>query len=202
MFERPLRLVAIALSLMTALGPALLAQAVVSRRDAETMKQKIAAIVANDPRASKQMRRTTVSEAEVNAYLRYEAVGDLPPGVREPSVSALGPGRVSGRAVVDLDAVRRAGTSSGLLDPRSFLTGQVPVTATGMLRTSNGIGRFQLESASVGGVPIPKWLLQEIVSFYTKSADAPAGVGLDDGFELPAGIREIQVERGQALIVQ
>ena len=48
----------------------------------------------------------------------------------EPSVSALGTGRVSGRAVVDLDAVRKAGgNSGGLFDLRSYLTGHVPVMA-------------------------------------------------------------------------
>jgi hypothetical protein len=76
------------------------------------------------------------------------------------------------------------------------------VTATGVLKTSNGIGRFQLESAAVGGIPVPKILLQEIVSYYSRTPDKPSGIGLDDPFALPARIREIQVERGQAIIVQ
>jgi hypothetical protein len=51
-------------------------------------------------------------------------------------------------------------------------------------------------------VPVPKLLLQEIVSYYSRTRDKPAGIGLDDPFALPARIREIQVERGQAIIVQ
>ena len=78
----------------------------------------------------------------------------------------------------------------------------MPVTATGRLQTSKGVGRFELESASVGGVPVPKLLLQEIVSYYSRTAQNPAGINLDDPFALPARIREIQVERGQAIIVQ
>ena len=54
----------------------------------------------------------------------------------------------------------------------------------------------------MGGVPIPKLFLQEIVSYYSRSAEKPAGISLDDPFPLPARIREIQVERGQAIIVQ
>ena len=54
----------------------------------------------------------------------------------------------------------------------------------------------------VSGVPIPKLLLQEIVSYYSKTRENPAGINLDDPFALPAGIREIQVERGQAIVVQ
>jgi len=117
-------------------------------------------------------------------------------------VRILGTGRVSGRAVVDLDAVRKQRNSASLLDPASYLTGRLPVTAAGVLTTTNGVGQFALESASVGGVPIPKFLLQEIVSYYSKTADKPAGISLDDPFALPARIREIRVERGQAIIIQ
>jgi hypothetical protein len=117
-------------------------------------------------------------------------------------VAILGPGRLSGRAVVDLDAVRKAKNPTSLLDPMNYLMGRVPVTATGSLKTGNGVGHFALESASVGGVPIPKLILQEIVSYYSRTAENPSGVSLDDPFALPARIREIQVERGQAIIVQ
>ena len=120
----------------------------------------------------------------------------------DPAVSILGTGRLAGRAVVDLDAVRRAKASQSWFDPTNYLTGKLPVTATGRLQTSKGVGRFELEAASVGGVPVPKLLLQEIVSYYSRTAQNPAGINLDDPFALPARIREIQVERGQAIIVQ
>jgi len=179
-----------------------LAQARASKSDALAMKQKVAAITAYGERPKKQGLRTTVTESEVNSYLTYELGDSLPTGVAQPSVSALGTGRVSGRAVVDLDAVRKANNSTSLFDLRSYLTGQVPVTAIGVLRTSNGVGRLELQSASVGVVPVPKLLLQEIVTYYSKSPSRPGGISLDDQFVLPARIREIQVERGQAIIVQ
>ena len=76
------------------------------------------------------------------------------------------------------------------------------MTAVGDLHTDNGAGRFELQSATVGVVPVPKVLLQEIVAFYSKSPSNPGGISLDDQFVLPARIREIQVERGQAIVVQ
>jgi len=173
-----------------------------SRRDADTLKQKVATISAHGERPQRQGLKTTVTENEVNAYLAFEAGDQLPAGVVEPSVSILGTGRLAGRAVVDLDAVRRAKATPSLLDPMNYLTGRLPVTATGVLTTSNGIGRFQLENATVGGIPVPKMLLQEIVSYYSRTKENPAGIGIDDPFALPARIREIQVERGQAVIVQ
>lgn len=173
-----------------------------SRRDADQLRQKVATINALGERPTKQAHRTTVTENEVNAYLVYDAREQLPTGVVEPAVNILGTGRLSARAVVDLDAVRRQKNPTSLLDPMNYLAGRLPVTATGVLRTSNGMGRFQLESASVSGVPIPKLLLQEIVSYYSRTPDKPSGISLDDAFALPARIREIQVERGQAIIVQ
>jgi hypothetical protein len=176
-----------------------------SKRDADLLKQKVATITAFGDRPSSpssQIRRTSVTESEVNAYLGSDGRSQLPAGVVEPAVSILGTGRLSGRAVVDLDAVRRAKASQSWFDPTNYLTGKLPVTATGRLQTSHGVGRFELESASVGGVPVPKLLLQEIVSHYSRSAQNPSGINLDDPFALPARIREIQVERGQAIIVQ
>ena len=173
-----------------------------SKRDAELLRQKVATISAHGERPGKQGRRTTVTEGEVNSYLVYDAKPQLPAGVVEPTVTILGTGRLSGRAVVDLDAVRHARASQSWFDPTNYLTGRLPVSATGRLKTSNGVGQFELESASVGGVPIPKILLQEIISYYTRTPEKPSGIDLDDPFALPARIREIQVERGQAIIVQ
>jgi hypothetical protein len=181
---------------------ALLADVGASRKDADLLKQKVAAITEFGVRPGRQLRRTTLTESELNAYLALDSRNDLPAGVVDPSIAILGPGRVTARAIVDLDAVRKAQNPTGLLDPRSYLMGRVPITATGTLTTANGTGRFALESATVGGVPLPKVLLQEIVGYYSRSQDKPSGISLDDPFPLPSRIREIQVDRGQAIVIQ
>jgi len=173
-----------------------------TKRDAELLRQKVASITAHAEKPTRDGQRVTVTESEVNSYLAYDAKEQLPTGVVEPSVSILGTGRLAGRAVVDLDAVRKQKNPTSLLDPMNYLTGRLPVAAQGVLKTSNGVGRFELESASISGVPIPKLVLQEIVSYYSKTPENPSGIGLDDPFALPARIREIQVGRGQAIIVQ
>jgi hypothetical protein len=83
-----------------------------------------------------------------------------------------------------------------------YLRGRLAVRATGVLRATDGVAQLQLESADIAGVPIPKLLLQEIVSYYSRSAEHPSGFNLDDPVALPARIREIHVERGQAVIIQ
>ena len=89
-----------------------------------------------------------------------------------------------------------------MLDPAQLLRGRVPVTATGVLRSKDGEFRFDLESATLAGLEVPKSLLQELVSYYTRSASNPSGLSLDEPFTLAGGIREITVEYGRALIVQ
>jgi hypothetical protein len=205
---------AVLLALGILAGAVVRADVKVTKRDAQMLQQKVATISAHADKlvkqaaakppspAQAQVLRTTVTENEVNAYLVYDSKEQLPTGVVDPAVSILGGGRLAGRAVVDLDAVRREKKPTSLLDPMNYLSGRLPVAATGTLTTKEGVGRFQLESASVSGVPIPKMLLQEIVSYYTRTPESPGGINIDDPFALPVRIREIQVERGQAIIVQ
>src|SRR5437773_693665 len=133
-------LIAVAISVLASLAAVPRADVRASRRDASLMKQKVATITAHGERSAGQARRTTVTENEVNSYLVYEAGEQLPTGVVDPSVTILGTGRVSGRAVVDLDAVRKQKNPTSLLDPMNYLMGRLPVTAVGVLKTSNGVG--------------------------------------------------------------
>jgi hypothetical protein len=146
-------------------------------------------------------RTTQITDNELNAYFRYNAGDQVPVGIVEPTINALGEGRLGGRAIVDLDAVRKQ-KQRGWLDPLGYLTGRLPVTASGTLTTTAGIGKFTLESAEISGVTIPKTLLQELLSYYSRTKENPAGINMDDPFELPARIREIRVGRAEATIVQ
>lgn len=174
----------------------------VSREQALQFHQKLLQIVSDADRATPAHRRTTFTEGEVNSYLTFRFGETLPAGVTEPSVSILGQGRLGGRAVVDLDAVRKVKSSGGWFDPMAYLTGKLPVTASGTLSTKDGVGRFDIESAAVSGVPIPKTVLQEIVTYYTRNAETPSGISLDRPFELPAKIQRIDVEPGRAIVTQ
>jgi hypothetical protein len=172
------------------------------RRDADLLKQKIAAITQRGAAPTHEPLRTTVTDKEVNAYLLYETVDAFPAGVADPSVSLPGADRVTARAVVDLDAVRRQRNPTSLFDPMRYLRGRLAMRATGVLRATDGFAQLQIDSADIAGVPIPKRLLQEIVSYYSRSAERPSGFNLDDPVALPARIREVHVERGQAVIIQ
>ena len=138
----------------------------------------------------------------MNSYLVYEARDQIPAGVVDPSIAILGPGRVSGRAIVDLDAVRKQKNPTSLLDPMNYLMGRLPVTATGVLQDEQRRRPVRARVGERRRRADAEDLLQEIVSYYSRTPEKPAGISLDDPFALPARIREIQVERGQAIIVQ
>jgi hypothetical protein len=175
---------------------------VVARRDADAFKVKVAEITRRGgaPAERSPGASTTVTESEVNGYLALELGDNLPAGVVSPAVVMLGQGRTSGQAVVDLDRVRQSMGATSVLNPLSYLRGRLPVVATGTLTSRDGVARLQFESATVSGVRVPKVVLQQIVSYYSRSETFPSG--LDDPFTLPAGIREIQVERGRAIVIQ
>jgi hypothetical protein len=170
-----------------------------SRADADAFHSKMMQIATHGLAEKRQAKRTPVLEREVNAYIAVH--GDLPKGVVDPVIAILPDGRLTGRATVDLDAVRTK-EERGMLSPWALLRGKVPVEAAGILRTSKGVGAFTLESATVGGVPVPKTILQELVSYYSRSATNPKGVNIEAPFKLPSKIQEIRTTQGQALVLQ
>jgi hypothetical protein len=154
------------------------------------------------PGAGGAPRLTAITERELNAYFRYDMRDQFPAGVTEPTLTILGDGRVTATAVVDLDAVRDGQSSSGWLNPMRFLSGRLPVTASGVIESQHGTARFLLDTVDVSGVPVPKSLLQQVLSYYSRTTENPQGLNLDDAIDLPAGIREIRVQPGQAIVVQ
>ncbi len=120
----------------------------------------------------------------------------------EPQITIIGDGKVSGAATVDLDAVAKTKRTGSLIDPWNLLGGRVPVTVSGVLRTQNGQGRFELQSAAISGVPVPKTLLQELVSYYSRTADDPEGVGSTTRSRCPRASDRSKSAQGQAVVVQ
>ncbi len=177
--------------------------AAVSKQQADLFSRKLAQIVVQGDAAQKPgTRRTPVTESELNSWFTYSAKPLLPAGVSDPRITMIGNGKVTGQAIVDLDAIAKKKASGGTFDIWNLVGGKVPVNVAGTLRTKDGIGSFDLESADVSGLPLPKSFLQEVVSYYSRTSDHPQGVKIDDPFALPASIRQIDVGAGQAVIVQ
>ena len=176
-----------------------------TRAEADAMQTKIDRVAATadaPPRpASASPLRTTFTEREINSYLALEGPEFLPPGIATPRVRLGDDNRVEARATVDLDGVRRSRERS-VFDPLAYVTGAVEVVAVGTVEGSGGEGLIRYESASVGGVAVPKTVAQELLRFYTTTPERPRGFAFDEPFALPAGVRAVGVARGAATVTQ
>jgi hypothetical protein len=166
------------------------------------LQHKLDEIADNGATRPAQPRKTPVSENEVNSYLAFNAKDRIPQGLANPEVTIVGDGRLAGRVLVDLDEFKRRRNPQGMLDPLNYVSGKVPVTAQGVLSTQQGRGQFQLTSAHVRGIPLPKPIVQEMVSFFSRTPHNPRGFDLDAPFELPAKIRRIAIGKGEAVVMQ
>lgn len=198
---KPVAAIAVSLALSVATPSA---RQALTPKDASSMEQKLVAIAARGnaaPKAKLPPMRTSFTEQEVNALFQYSQLVQMPAGVVNPRLTIADAGLLTGRATVDLDAIRKSKERS-MLDPLSYVTGSVEVTAIGTLKTANGQGTFDLQSATLGGVSIPKSLLQELVSYYSRTPETPNGFTLDKPFVLPAAIQAVETRRGAATVVQ
>ena len=187
------------------LGLAVVQAAGVSEQQADAFDRKMAMVSRQASgllRATAESRRTSFTEAEVNSWFLYRGREVLPEGVTAPRVTIVGDGLLRADAIVDLEAMGRRRSTGGMLNPWSYLGGRVPVSMSGVLHTANGTGRFNLERATVSGVPVPKSLLQDMVAYYSRTPDDPEGVRLEDPFAPPARIRQIEMRQGQAVVIQ
>jgi hypothetical protein len=182
--------------------PALAAVPPPTREDAARLRLKVEAIERNGEAKRPAALITRLTEREVNAYLAYDVREQLPPGLSEPRITVLADLTVAGTATVDLDAIRRQRQARGWLDPLNYLSGKVPVALSGRLTASDGLARFAFDRAAVGGVSVPKFIVQELVTFYSKTPDNPRGLNIDDPFPLPSRIRQIEIRPGEAVVKQ
>jgi hypothetical protein len=169
--------------------------------DAAAMRKKLTAIVERGEAPAVQKRtllRTPLVEREINAFFRVDGPEFLPAGVVNPQLTIDQGGKVTARATVDLD---KALTPS-VFNPLTWFGGRTEVTAAGVVRAENGKGTLELQSATLAGISIPKTVLQQLVSYYTRTPESPNGFNLDEPFELPSNIQRVDTARGVATIVQ
>ena len=174
----------------------------VSRQQADVFEKKIETIERHGAKSPRPSQRTSVTESEINSWFAYRSDPVLPEGLTRPSLTIVGNGQVSGTATLDLDAVAKTRQSGRTFDLWNLVGGRMPVTVEGVIRTRGGRGRFELREAWVAGIPIPQRIVQELLSYYSRTDNHPSGRRLDEDFELPAGIQTIEMSPGAAVVVQ
>ena len=158
--------------------------------------QKIQHVQQNGALAQPDQTPTTFSEQEINNYVASGAV-KLPKGVQ--SVRFAGePGVITGSARVDFDEVRAGRSNANPL--LSVFSGVHDVVVVAHARGSGHMGNVDVDSVSLDGVDIPRFVLQLFVEKYLQPKYP--NVGLNSQFGLPYKVDTAVVGRHQLTITQ
>lgn len=137
-----------------------------------------------------------VSQEEFNAFLVHHIGHQLPEGVIGPWVRFT-EGLIWAGAQLDLDILRARMPESSM---SQFLSGRVPVELSATLKAEGGVGRIELQTVTLSGIPLPAAFVQELVTANTKTPDRPNGIRMDEPFKLPYEIDSVQTLEGRLLL--
>ena len=169
-------------------------------RDGQRLLDKLADISGREDIPDDTNQPVIIHQDEINAYLRFHAAPEFPAGVTDPGVALRHGGSVGVRATADISALSDA-RPRGPFDPLRYLGGRLPVTAEGVVRTESGMAHVEIESVTIGGVPMPASVFAELVRYYSRSEEYPNGIDVTEPFELPYGMSELRVEHEQVVVV-
>ena len=159
-------------------------------------EQKIQHVQQNGALAQPDQTPTNFSQQEINDYVASGQV-KLPRGVQSLSFASE-PGVITGNARVDFDEVKNGRTSANPL--LSVFSGIHDVVVVAHAHGAGHLGYVAVDSVSLDGVDIPRFVLQLFVEKYLtpKYRD----VGLNSRFSLPYKVDTAVVGRNQLTITQ
>jgi hypothetical protein len=173
-----------------------------SKQAGDRLQRKINEITNNAAKVPVTPMKTIASEEEVNSYLAFNLREKIPRGLTHPEITIIGESWLAGRVLIDIDEFKRHRNPQGLMDPFNYISGTVPLTARGVLRTNQGRGQFELESAEMLGFPLPQPVVKELVAFFSRTPENPNGFDIDAPFNFPAKIRDVVINKGEAVVIQ
>ena len=184
--EVPARVLPTALSVVVFSG-AVAADVSRSRADADAMLRKVAVIADARAASQPQPRRTTVTESELNSFLGTTC-GTRSRQRDRAGVTIEEAGRLRGRALVDLDEVKKANAGDPvwacwLWRPGACRSRPGHVAGHRWRRAVQAREGPRERRARANAV------LQQVVSYYSRTPENPKGIDLEAPFALPVNIR-------------
>ncbi|HSR67814.1 MAG TPA: hypothetical protein VLU25_07720 [Acidobacteriota bacterium] len=137
-----------------------------------------------------------IQEDELNAYLKALIEVQQPEGLDSARVRLDGSRRFTTWLEVDLDQLDLEKSGAGWLS--YILTGKRTMQVEGRLETSQGRGSYTVIEAWMGSVPIPASLVNSAIKQVGEKQDPPFDP--TKSFDLPYGLRDIEVMKGQAVL--
>jgi hypothetical protein len=164
---------------------------------ANSLTRKLEAIEKRRMEKTRKPQTVLFTQGEVNSYLNLTYAEKLPKGVRDVEVR-LDRDRLSVKGLVNIDRVKgKVSEGSALL---RFLSGDVPVEATGKLRGKDGFGQVEWETVYVASIRVPISALDQMVRSGTRSESNPEGFDIQAPFRLPYSVNQLRLEPGRAFL--
>lgn len=160
------------------------------------MNRKLQHIQTNGALAHPDPAPTEITEQEANAYVASGAV-DLPPGMQSVTFQGA-PGVITATARVDFDQLKTGTHSSNPL--LAIFSGVHDVVIVAHAHGNGGRGFVQVDSVSLDGVEIPRFVLQLFVEKYLQPKYP--NIGLDSQFTLPERIDSAVVGSHKVTLIQ
>jgi hypothetical protein len=161
-----------------------------------SMERKLQHVRSNGASAHLDPAPTEFTEDELNAYFAAGKV-KMPAGVQ--SVTFQGkPGVVTATSRVDFDQIRAGRSSSNPL--LSLFSGVHDVVVVAHARGEGGQGLVQVDSVSLDGMEIPRFVLQLFVEKYLQPKYP--NIGLDSRFALPDRVDTATIGLHRLTVVQ
>jgi len=163
---------------------------------AATMDQKLRHIESNGQSGRPDQTPTVITEQEANAYLASDDV-ILPDGVRSVKLVAQ-PGVITGTAQIDFDRIREGSHSSNPL--LGIFTGVHEVIVVAHAHGAARQGYVHVDSVSLDGVEVPRFVLQLFVEKYLQPKYPE--LGIDSRFPLPDRVDTATVGEHKLTVLQ
>jgi len=136
-----------------------------------------------------------LTDSELSAYAQHEA----PAGVRNARLEIAPSGLVTGSALVDFNAVRRAqGHPPGWLMSK-LLDGERPVSVTARLNSANGQAQVDVQRVTISGLELDGRTLDFLIQNVLLPLYPDAAV--DRPFELGHRVERIELHSRRASVV-
>ncbi len=164
-----------------------------AERSAASLQSKINTIKKADADKKRhEQSRLEITEAELESYVMVYLRKDIP--VQIESIRAqLTPGVIAADTRLTIPA---GSTGNVLVD--ALVSGTHNIFVSGKMTAAKGEGKFDLQSVSVDGIPVPNILIDTLIRKYAKPKYPD--VDLKEPFDLPWGIEAIDIGQGKATV--
>ena len=175
----------------------LTAQPASSAGAAGEVERVLGELVINSVREEVPKRVYRLSETDLNSYLTTKLEKADRKGLESISVR-LKQGSFVTVVTVNMDQVQFKDQSLTASLLSVLLRGAHTLEVEGHLQVQEGIGKYQVQQASLDGIALPASVMEMVVSTLGRQQDPP--FDLSEPFPMPYGISTVDVQPGQLTI--